>query len=66
MVTWAVDEIEPESVGSVTVDDHQRVRVILLPLAHLLAVGGQYQAVDNLQKMPFFIGYMSKIIGNLG
>ena len=42
-----VDEVEPQRVGAVGVDDELRVRVVFEALAHLLAVGGEDEAVDN-------------------
>ena len=43
----AVDEEEPEGVGAVLAHELHGVRVVLLPLAHLLPVGGQDEAVDD-------------------
>lgn len=33
-----VDQVEPERVGAVLVDDDHRVGIVLQPLAHLLAI----------------------------
>jgi hypothetical protein len=52
-LTWTIDEVEPESICAVAVDDDQRVRVVLLALAHFLPVGGQHEAVHDLTQRFF-------------
>eukprot|EP00160_Parvularia_atlantis_P015540 Unigene4479_Nuclearia_a/m.13690 Unigene4479_Nuclearia_a/g.13690 ORF Unigene4479_Nuclearia_a/g.13690 Unigene4479_Nuclearia_a/m.13690 type:complete len:521 (-) Unigene4479_Nuclearia_a:1533-3095(-) len=42
-----VDQVQPQRVGAVLVQDLARVRVVLEALGHLLAVRGQDEAVDD-------------------
>mmetsp|Transcript_6291 Transcript_6291/g.12437 ORF Transcript_6291/g.12437 Transcript_6291/m.12437 type:complete len:589 (+) Transcript_6291:533-2299(+) len=42
-----VDEVHAEGVGAMGIDDDLRVRVVLQPLAHFLAVAGKDEAVDD-------------------
>lgn len=42
-----IDQIEPESVRSVLIHHQFRVRIVLLLLGHLLAIGGEHQPVDD-------------------
>ncbi len=44
---WAVEHVEPNRISPILIQHFVRVRVILEPFAHLLAVLGEDQSVDN-------------------